>query len=189
MSLNGLGGIFKPFDKFLQGIYPQSTLTYASPYHSYHPQYIHHLQYISFSSHSQYSFIPLQFLSHPIPSYPIRYNPIQFIPLHVILPVLPNHSNILIPSIPSSTPISIPITFSVFSTLPIQLIKSNQIPISHPSQQSIPNYTLIYLSNTQHPYPIPYNLKNNALYAIHSPILFLQYPINFIHLYTSKIYL
>ena len=135
MSLNGLGGIIQLIDKFCQGIYPQSTLTYASSqYFQYisvhpspiptHPQYIHSISF-------PVLIIPLQSLSNP---YSILYNPIQFIPSYLILPVLPNHSNILIPSIPSSTPISIPITFSVFSTLPIPLIKSNQIPISHPSQ-------------------------------------------------------
>lgn len=151
MSPNGLGGIFQLIDKFLQGIYPQSTLTYASS--QYPPP------------------IPLPILpSSPIhptilhSNIPSSTSPPNTSPSSILL-LLPSHSQYFQYPHPQLSP------FNPYqSHLPLN---TSHI---HPNI-SLPNYTLITLTSTILPVSIPSNLSYYPLYHIFFPILFLQYPI------------
>ena len=95
MSPNGLGGIIQLIDKFFQGSYPQSTLTYASSCHFHHSHsFLIHPNHIHFPS------IPSQSSTYASISHPHYYPPTS--PLS-ILPSSPIHPTILHSNIPSST--------------------------------------------------------------------------------------
>ena len=181
MILNALGGINQPIDKFLQGIYPQSTLTYASSHHFHHFQYI---QYIPSQSHHT---SPLSFPVHPsnilLPSHPSpitsqsnqshQYIPSQFIPFH---PSLFPLSHTYLPSLHIPNPSTIPFSTSHLIQLFIQL---SSTLISHPVHPSLITRSFISQIHSIHipshiippnpsiPYILPYPISPISHYLNH----------------------
>ena len=136
MNPNGLGGIIQLIDKFFQGSYPQSTLTYASSCHFHHSHsFLIHPNHIHFPS------IPSQSSTYASSYHPplsiLPSSPIHPTILHSNIPSNPSHSNLTQISLQSNP---------TYYTLNSYLISTYYTPSSHTSNPSSKIYPSIPLS-------------------------------------------